>query len=166
MTVSTVTVTVGMPTSVQMLSTGARLSCDPFGAAFCDGELLAALAAAVADAFVEDAAAFGAPGTRQEDKGRGGKGPWLVGTSENILRRRTHSAVYGCFVLHVCTVAARVLPAARVHHEKHTRQVFHSACACALCRHATSDKHTCWPRTACSCSSVCGVSYCFVLYAL
>jgi len=116
MTVSTITVTVSMPSN-QMLATDACLSCDPFGAAFCDCELLAALAAAVADAFVEDAAAFCAPGTRQEDKGRGGRGPWLVGTSENILHRRTHSAVYGCVVLHVCTVAARVLPAARVHHE-------------------------------------------------
>ena len=122
MAVSTITVTVSTPTSIQMLSTDACLSCDPCGAAFCDCELLAALAAAVADAFVEDAAAFCAPGTRREDKGRGGRGPWLVGTSENILRRRTHSAVYGCFVLHVCTVAARVLPAARMHHEKHTRQ--------------------------------------------
>ena len=105
-------------------------------------------------------------GRAKKTKADGGRGPCLVGTSENIPHRRTHSAVYGCFVLHVCTVAARVLPAARVHHEKHTRQVLHSACTCALCRHATSDKHTCWPRTACSCRSVCGVSYCFVMYAL
>ena len=67
MTVSTITVTVSMPTSTQMLSMDACLACDPFGAAFCDCELLAALAAALADAFAEDAAAFCAPGARQED---------------------------------------------------------------------------------------------------
>ena len=116
MTVSTITVTVSMPTSAQMLSTDACLSCGPVGAAFCDCELLAAFVVAVADAFVEEAAAFCAPGTRQEDKGRWGQGAVACGDKckhsiggqivlcTAALRCTCALWRHVCFLLHVCTM--------------------------------------------------------------